>query len=830
MLDVRKVLCASLHILLFVVYGQAQPIHLARERTYDVLHYKLTISIDERKKTVSGEVAITLVPLRPALSEIVLDAAELYVGRVSLGRESLKYSTQQEKLHLFLKRPVHLDDTLTIAVRYSASPRKGLYFIQPDNGYPDRPWQVWSQGQAEDNHFWFPCYDYPNDFATSEMIVTVNDRFTAISNGKLLKATHNSKDRTKTYHWRESKPHVSYLISLVVGEYIELKDSWAGIPISYYVYPHQKEIAKYSFSKTPAMVKFFSEKIGLRYPWEKYAQTVVADFIYGGMENVSASTLTDFTIHDERAHLDVSSDGLVAHELAHQWWGDAVTCRDWSHAWLNEGFATYFTNAFQESDSGFHYAAYNLLSTQNNLVETDTGSARRPTVTNRFLDPSDIFDNRIYGKGACILHMLRFVLGDELFWKGIKHYITKHAFGNVETHDFKTAMEEATGYNLYWFFRQWVYQAGYPEFRVTTQWDSVWKIVKMTVQQEQHLPEYTREDPSGDVFITPVEVEIWTDGEPTVKRVTLSGRFDEFSFAQPTRPQCVVFDKGNWILKKAAHQKSVDEWMFQAANAEGIDRVVAVKELSTYADQPPVVRALRRALLYDTSWQVRVEAARSLGESSDSVAAFALIEGYRDGHPRVREAAIESLGDFYSGRSRAVDETVIIQTLERSFATDPSDAVAVAALKSLVGVDSINAWRYCREALSRSSHHEVIAAAALNAIGDLTPALADISDNSVFEILKDHTRYGLHRNVRVAAVESLARRWSGDDRAADVLIALLDDGSFHVRRAVIGALGKMQGERVVKALQRKADEEPDSRLRKAARDAIVKIQQNVTSH
>lgn len=791
----------------------AQPLHVARERTYDVLHYKLMLSIDEKARMVAGDAAITLVPLRPALHEVVLDAGELRIEKVVLGRESLQFSTSGEQLRIALRRPARFTDTLTIVVRYAASPRKGLYFVQPDSSYPDRPWQVWSQGQAEDNHFWFPCYDYPNDFATSEMIVTVDERFTAISNGTLLKTTHDKKEKKKTYHWRESKPHVSYLISLVVGEYVELRDSWDGIPLVYYVYPHHKDIARYSFSKTPFMVKYFSESIGYRYPWEKYAQTIVADFIYGGMENVSASTLTDFTIHDERAHLDVSSDGLVAHELAHQWWGDLVTCRDWSHAWLNEGFATYYTFAFYEADSGFHHAAYSLLGTQENLVKSDTGSARRPTVTARFFDASDIFDNRIYGKGACILHMLRFVLGDELFRKAIKHYVTKHAFQNTETNDFKIAIEEATGYNLHWFFKQWVYQAGYPEFVVTRYWDSTTQNLRMTVRQEQHFPEYTREDTTGDVFVTPIDLEIWSGGRPRTERITVSKRMEEFTFRQPQRPQCVVFDKGNWILKNVAHQKNAQEWMFQAEKCEGIERVLAVKELRRYSDRSDVISVLRRRLLNDPFWPVRVEAAKALGEVHDSLAALALIKAYQDGHARVREAVISSLSSF--------PKSIVYETLYRAFASDRSYGVASAAMKSLVKVDSGNAWRHCRDALQRTSHLDVLPIAALAAI-------TDIGDEEAFEVVKSYTRSGLRRNVRVAAVQSLARGWAGQERAADVLIGLLDDQSLHVRRAVIEALGTMKGGQVVRSLQRRVVEEPDSRLRKAARDAIEKIQQ--TSH
>lgn len=803
--------------LLLHVFAQPLPQpteHFGRDRTYDVLHYKLDLRIDEHAKTVVGDVSITLVPLRPELTELILDAADLNISQATLGKSRLKFSVENEQLRLFLDKPVRLTDTLTLTVSYSASPKKGLYFIQPDSAYPNRPWQVWSQGENEDNHFWFPCYDYPNDKAASEMIVTVNDRFTAISNGALIKVTQHPKNHTKTFHWSESKPHVSYLISLIVGEYVELKDSWDGIPISYYVYPEDKDIAKFSFSKTPTMVKVFSEKIGFRYPWEKYAQTVVVDFVYGGMENVSATTLTDYTIHDQRAHLDVSSDGLVAHELAHQWWGDLLTCRDWSQSWLNEGFATYFEHVFQEADSGWDYAAYKILANQNDIVAKDVGSNRRPTVTNRFVASEDIFDNRIYGKGGCVLHMLRFVLGDDLFWKAIRHYVNKHAFQNVETNDFKIAIEEATGYNLHWFFRQWIYQAGYPEFVVTTKWDAEKRSLKMNVKQVQKLEEYVGRDSLGGIFTTPVDVEIWDGGKSRTERIVVSKAEQEFTFSVSEQPQLVLFDKGNWILKKVQFQKSADEWIFQLEHTGGIDRVLAARELKAFVDQPKVIEALHRALLSDNFWPVRVEAVHSLAESKEQSTADLLIDGYRDGHARVRVAVISALGKFLGPH--------VVAVLRRAFESDVSDSVAGVALRSLASTDSANVRNYCMEGLQRASHHEVIRIAALKLI-------ADFGDEEALKILKDYTRYGVYRDLRIEAVRSLSRVWEIVDSVAEFILAFIDDPSFHVRHAVIEALGRMHSTKAIEPLRRHAFEEPEARLRKAAREAITKIQQSQVS-
>jgi aminopeptidase N len=530
------------------------------------------------------------------------------------------------------------------------------------------------------------------------------------------------------------------------------------------------------------------------------------------MENVSATTLTDYTIHDQRAHRDYASDGLIAHELAHQWWGDLLTCRDWSHAWLNEGFATYFENAYQGIDKGRNYAAYEMLGDQGSVIGSDVGTNRRPTVTNRYIDVDDIFDNRIYAKGACILHMLRFVLGDQLFWKSIRHYVHKHAFQNVETNDFKIAIEEATGRNLHWFFDQWVYNAGYPEFEITSRWDSLRGLVDLTVKQVQQ-----ERDSLSRVFSTPAAVEIWSGGQPRTERIMISQVEEIFPFACDGKPDLVVFDKGNWILKKASFQKSVAEWLYQLKHAEMIDRVLAVRELQTFVDSAEVRRALSEMLLQDSVWQIRVEAARVFGASKDDSAATVLMEAYADIHPRVREAVVAELASYHTPE--------VLALLQRAYAQDSSDAVAAAALRAIARIDTLKGWELCLHALSRDSHGERIRVKALR-------TLAERGDEEALRLVKDYTRYGVPREIRTEAVAALARTWHLFDDVADYLITLLDDPSFHVRRAVIDALGAMPARQAIEPLRRKVGEESDARMRRSAREAIVKIKKrlNNTSH
>jgi aminopeptidase N len=338
----------------------------ARDRHYDVLHYRIVVSFDEPKRTVHGTVTTTLIPFQTAFDSLIFDAEEMTIHTVFLRSGArLPFTQNLRTVSIVLDRPYTLRDTITVSVEYSCTPRKGLYFVQPDSGYPAKPRQIWTQGEDMDNHFWFPCYDFPNDKATSEVIATVSRDLTVLSNGKLISVREDAKAGTKTFHWREGKPHASYLIMLAIGNYAVLRDKAGTVPLEYYVYPDRVEDARVCFRETAAMIRFFNEKIGFVYPWEKYAQVLIHEFVVGGMENTSATSLADnATVFDARARTDQSPTSLIAHELAHQWWGDVVTCKDWRHLWLNESFASYFDPLYHEATVGGDHFAFTMYEAQ----------------------------------------------------------------------------------------------------------------------------------------------------------------------------------------------------------------------------------------------------------------------------------------------------------------------------------------------------------------------------------------------------------------------------------------------------------------------------------
>lgn len=789
------------------------PEHFTRDRTYDLIHIKIEVSLDEKQKTVDGKVTTKFVPLRPNFNTFELDAAEMKIKNVYFvnGQKlNFNFDSLAQKLKIYLDKNYSLKDTLSVVVEYFVSnPRKGLYFIQPDSAYPDKPYQIWSQGEPEDNHYWFPCYDFPNDKATSELIATVNKNFVVISNGKLISVKEDRKRGLKTYHWFMDKPHSTYLISIVAGEYVKLQDYYLDIPLEYYVYKSNAKYAKLSFEKTPEIMKFFSEKIGYKYPYNKYAQTIVEDFVYGGMENITATTLTSSTIHDERAHLDVSSDGLVAHEMAHQWWGDLLTCRSWEHAWLNEGFATYFTALYFEHARGKDEFQFNVYNMQRSAKFADM-SEKKPTVWNRYFDPTDLFGAHIYQRGGSILNMIRFILGDELFWKAMNYYATKYAYQNVETNDFKIAIEEATGFNLKWFFDQWLYKAGYPVFDVRYDYDDAKKVVKLFVEQIQPSDSLTPE-----VFKTPVDVEITTGSGSKTYRIFIDRRKQEFEFAVDDKPVMVIFDKGNWILKDLYFEKSKEELIYQAKNAsEMIDRFWAVQELGKIMNEKDVVDVMKQVATSNEFYAIRQEAINNLGKLKDENTARFLIEIYkRENDSRVRRSIVEALKEFKFD--------FVADFLSNVIQTEKSYYVIASAVNSLALIDSSNKMNVLKKALEIDSHQEVVRTTALRRFSDFKNTKFE---KEAIEILKKYSLRGNNPSIRMTAISTLSLFANNDPSIKDFIFGMVNTPEFFVRMVIYNVLGNIGDKDVLNYLKSAEKKEVDGRMLQAIWDAISRLE------
>jgi aminopeptidase N len=778
----------------------------APSRLYHVLHYKIAVAIDETHKSVRGTVTTTLTPFVNDFKTVVFDAEAMTIERCYLGSKEFHFDTDSTTLTIHLDAPYSPKDTLTLSVQYSCTPKRGMTFTGPDSAYPMRHWQFWSQGEDMTNHFWFPCHDFPNEKATSEVIVTVDKKLDVLSNGKLISVKENTKEGTKTFHWKESKPHVTYLIMVAGGEYAVLHDKVGKLPLEYYVYPEDTADARIAFQQTPDMIKFFSRMIGFPYAWEKYGQIILQDH-FGGMENTSATTLTDLgTVYDARARIDDSPTSLIAHELAHQWWGDVVTCKDWRHIWLNESFASYFDPLYHEYHLGRDEFDYTMFNNQQSGITVDTTRGRKPIVS------VESYGENIYPRGSAVLHMLRFILGDSLFWKSINHYITKYQFQPVETNDFKNAIEEATGQNLYWFFDEWVYKAGHPIFDVSYIWNDSSKTISLSVKQTQTIDSLT------PVFKMPVDVEITTPGHTTTYRLSILTKDTVYTLPADVRPLLVVFDKGNWILKEVKFEKTREEWNYQAEHAPHIiSRIRALQAIGKLPENSVFLPLMIRAMQHDSFWAVRREAinqSEKLDLKTDSLKILlkqALLTTGKDNKSAVRAAAVTRLGSFHG--KDVLD--FLMTSLE-----DSSYNVIQNTLRSIAKLDSANALPVLKKYLDYPSHRNRVATSALSSI-----ALVDT--NEALSLAQTYGRYGAPIETRYTALGLMNKYGKNRSETLPFLQSLLADNNAGIRSYAARLLGDVGDEKTIELLQPLAGDKYNFG-REAAKSSIEKIKKRLS--
>src|SRR2546425_2379442 len=712
---------------------ESAPEHFPRDRTFHLRHIRIDITLDEEAGEVRGIATLRLSPLNDGLREIDLDGEDLHIRKVTdQESRSLEFEYDSHKLRIKLGRAYKADTEFTLKIAYDARPRKGMFFIRPTKTDPKRPWMVWTQGEQEDNRAWFPSYDAPNQRLTSEVVVTVPEKQFAVSNGRLLKEEHDAARKTRTYHWLQDIPHVNYLITLVSGEFDRQEEMWEGVPLQYYVPKGEGPKIRDTFKFVPSMMTFFSKATGQKYPWAKYAQAVVRDFTFGGMENTTLTVLIDNCLVDPYTRPDYRPEGLFAHELAHQWFGDFITTKSWNDLWLNEGFASYFDPLWFEAEFGKDEFQWVMYETANGYFEEDARSYRRPIVTSKYHDNEDMLDAHTYNKAACVLHMMRFVLGDELWCKGIRHYGKRHALRNGETNDLKAAIAEATGRNLDKFFDQWFFKGGHPEFDVSWKYDDKTKLVALTVKQKQEVKDLT------PLFSTLVEIELHAKDKIWQERIDISRPEQTFFIGSPSKPDAVLFDPNNWILKKLTFDKAKDELLHQLKNAKNVvPRIQACEGLSKILKDEDVIEGLRRALEKDSYFAVRRAAAKALGEIRTDEAKAALRTGVADKDSRVRRAVYEALGQW-----RADDEA--FEVLAKAWREEKMYYAAGAAALAMGASRHARAFETIAKGLDRPAHGGIITRNGL--LG-----LADLRDPKAIDAIRPYTEPGRAEFVRQSA-------------------------------------------------------------------------------
>ncbi len=461
----------------------SRPVQAERSRCCDFLHYRVSLTFDLDAKRFQGENRITLTPFSNGVDRIELDAEEIVVeSATGPGGEPLALERSDTSVSLRLARPLAFGDTVDLTVRYwGEDPREGFFFDDAGEGHPR---MVSTDSWPDEAHHWIPLYDYPNDKVTHDLVITVPAGNKVLSNGRLAEVTEDEGAGTTTWHWSQDRPHATYLMMLAIGPFVVLEDSLGNLPINYWVYPGAEENARRIFEKTPRMIAFYGELFGYPYPWAKYDQ-VTTPHVGGGAEATSATILGDDVIHDRRAEQDFSWERVIAHEIAHQWWGDLITLREWSHTWLNESFGTYSDYLWTRAEKGEDEGAWDLLGKKNQYLREAHTRYVRPIVFDRYERPHDNFDSHTYPKGACILHQLRYLLGDEPFFRTLEAFLHQFAFQAVDTHDFTKTVKEVTGRNMDWFFEQYLFRPGHPVFQVASDWNAESGEIRLTVAQVQ---------------------------------------------------------------------------------------------------------------------------------------------------------------------------------------------------------------------------------------------------------------------------------------------------------------------------------------------------------
>ncbi|HVH67077.1 MAG TPA: M1 family aminopeptidase [Gemmatimonadales bacterium] len=753
--------------------AQSNAAHMAndaytRSHDYDLVHQRIEVwNFDWEGTSLDGRVTTTLAALRPGFDSVILDAgAGLAIARVTAAKTSLRFTTHGDTLVVYPAHPLAFHDTLRFTVEYHAhiDNGHGLTFIQSE-GREHRPQQIWSQGEEHDNHLWFPTYDFPNDKMTWELVATVPRAYTVVSNGRLVTERANIATGTHTVTWRQDRPSATYLVSLIVAPYVRLTDRWHTTPLEYYVYPSDSALARRLFGVTPDMIDVYSRLTGVPYPWARYAQSTVSDF-FGGMENVSATTLVDW-LPDQRAYLDRPWYQwiLIPHELAHQWFGDYVTTENWANMWLNEGFAEFLPGQYWRTKLGAHAEDDYYLDEYRQYLQID----RR-----RRMPLAALGSNNVYPKGALVLRMLLRYLGPERFWASLHTYLTQHALGNATTDDLRQAVLDATGENLDWFWAQWIYGAGHPDLTVSAAYDSAGRKLTLTVKQTQ--TDSTKADSSGLKFETaaafrlPLTIRVGTAGGDVVQRAELVRRDQTIEVSGLSgAPTMVVFDAGNQILKELTFDQPTAWLANELRHDDDLwNRQWVIEQLAKRTADSTALAALTWAATSADYFRTRAAAVEALANFPGAVAAAPLAAALADTSAQVRSAAISALGRLGGAGGGAALARAVLRG-------DSSYEVRAAALITLVQCDSSARDSAVAWGLSTPSYQDVIQEAAYRIV-------AQTGDTAAIPQIESRLATGRFPAHVLAA---LAARGSG--HALDALTAHLDDDRPAVRRWVVEA-------------------------------------------
>ena len=773
-------------------------------RTFDIAGYHLEIHLDPAERAFQGQATIRIAPLPTFTGEVRLDLTDVVVDGVwSLDGTELAWSWGDASLRI-----QGVTDGLRVRW-HGTDPVRGLYFPGPTEREPERAPSAWTQCQDEDAHYFMPCLDHPSVKHPWTIEITGPAGHTHVSNGRMVGS--GERDGRSWSRWEQAEPMPAYLFTAVSAELAVVEAAGGPVPVRYLVPPGREGDVALSMGKTPLMIEAFAERTGVPYPWPRYDQVVVHDFIFGGMENVAATTMTDILLVDERGALDWDPDGLVAHELAHQWFGDLLTCQDWSQGWLNESWATFMETVWWEHDRGPLETSWYRFQQAAAYLDEDGSRYRRPIVSYDFREPIDVFDAHLYEKGAVVLATLRHDLGEDAFWAAARLYLTRHAYGTVHTRHLQRAFEDATGRNLDAFFAQWVHSPGHPELEVSVSQEG--ELLLVSVKQTQ----------SGDgvpeAYHLPLRVE--ADLPDGTRSLTLPVRERSRTWAVPVTGDvaAVRVDPGFEVLATLSLEAK-EPWLVAALQHEAPVLALRAGRALLQKGTRSAVGAVLDAQREHAHWGVRGALAGELAKRGGARVRDALVASLAgEDDPRVRRRVADALGGF----RHADVATALLGALDQ----EPDTWQLHASLLTALGkTRDPRALAVLRSHLDMDSWADQVRQGALK-------GLAATLDNGVLDDLVAHTTPVHSDRTRAAAVMALAAladRVEGvRDAAVERLVELVDDDAFRVKMFAIRALGRVGEPAALGALARVHAEEGDGRLRRDAYESMARIRRGRTT-
>ncbi len=711
------------------------------KRVNDIIHTKLEVDFDYKKCRMNGKATIDIKPYFYPVDSLILQAKGFDVHKVQMigkGIKDLSFSYEDSSnLKIALDRAYTKTENYQIYIEYTAKPNerktggssaissdKGLYFINPDSSEVGKHVEIWTQGETEASSCWFPTIDRPNEKMTHEILITVHDEFKTLSNGLLVKQTKN-KNGSRTDHWKMNQPHTPYLVMMAIGDYAIVKDTWKKangkvMEVNYYVEKEFEQYAKDIFGETPAMIDFFSKKLGVEYPWDKYSQIVVRDYVSGAMENTTATIHGEFLYKTKREMIDGTNESIIAHELFHHWFGDLVTCESWANLPLNESFANYSQYLWDEFRHGSDEADHHALSEMNGYLMSSQQQEPVDMVRFDFKDKEEMFDAHSYNKGGRILHMLRTYVGDEAFFSALKIYLNENQFQPAEMHNLRLAFEKVTGEDMNWFFNQWFFDKGHPDLEISYHFDKGRQVVYIKQKQNFDIV---------PLYRLPIDVDLYLTSGVKRHRIVLEKEIDTFYFYNlPEKPWLVNVDATKTLLCAKDDKKEIGQYVYQYYNApKYLDRLEAIKACASSTDDEAIGVIIDA--MSDKYWNLRETATKNLKKASKKRKPDIKIKlmdlAQNDPKSDVRAEAVKQLTKYF-------EEDKDLMVVYQKAIKDESYQVMAQGMKSLSKLDPKEALILARSMKSEKN------SAIKSAVAEILVESGTEEDHPYFkDMLKD---------------------------------------------------------------------------------------------